>query len=382
MAEPKIEISEISNDEILAAIDGDFSGVAPEGEAEIKPEGEEKPEVKVEGEPEGEIKPEIKPEDEEKPEVKAEGEEKPEVKPEGEEKPEVKAEGEEKPEVKAEGEEKPEVKPEGEEKPSDEFGVLDENTPEKTRERFEAVKGKFDDLVTERDALIEERDEVKAESDGWVNAIAGTGTNEKQFNMTLDYLTAVNSGTPAEMQRAYDIMEGELKVLGQVLGRTAPGHDPLTEHKDLQERIDSGSLEEKDALEIAASRATTKLNAVHSENQDNNSRQQVVLNTAYSDVKALGAQLKTANPIEFNAKFPYLETIIKSAVDSGSPPENWTAMIKNAYEAMPMPTVVATKKAPTVNPLRPGQTDTASSDLNKEPGSILEAVNQSLARGW
>ena len=182
---------EVDQDEILGAIDQELEFIAPEDppadpegdpEPAAEAEGEDDPKDKVdEGEPAGEPEPEVKDDD-------------------GAEK----GEGEAEPEPLAAKDDTP--KDAADAKPSDEFGNLDKDTPQKTRERFETVKGKYDELVTERDNLQAEVAGVRAESEKWANTIRDTGTNQEQFGMVIDYLGKVNSNDPKELNTAYDIM--------------------------------------------------------------------------------------------------------------------------------------------------------------------------------
>ena len=142
--DPKVEIIEeeqehdIPVEDIVGAIDEELSAepAAPEPEPEPEPEPKDEDEPKTDV-PDAEVQvPDV--------DATAEGDEVRDDKP---------AEAEAKPadddgEPKAEPEAEPEAKADdkAEEKPSDEFGALEEGTPERTRERFEAVKSKYDEI--------------------------------------------------------------------------------------------------------------------------------------------------------------------------------------------------------------------------------------------
>lgn len=365
--DPKVEIIEeeqehdIPVEDIVGAIDEELSAepAAPEPDPEPAPEPEVEPEPEAAAEPETPAEPE---KDAAEPD-KEDGE------------PEVKAEPE------------PEAKTEGEEKPSDEFGALEEGTPERTRERFETVKGKYDEVIAERDSLIEERDAVKAESDQWVAAITGTGTNPEQFNMSLEYLTLVNSGKPEDLEKAYGIMQGELQELGKTLGKAAPGlYNPLDEHLDLKQKVDDGLMDEGTALEVVRARATTKLNTTTTTARDETAAHDASVSKAMEDVKQLGIQLKASDP-HFEAKVEMLAPIIESVVSSGTPPNKWLDTIQKTYAKIPNPAPTApapvTPKPTNIpDPIRPTGTSPSSAPMQTEPGSMVEAVTQSLERGY
>lgn len=357
------EETEIPTEDIVEAIEAELEMVAADeapGEPEGAPELELEPEVAKADEPEAD------------PVETPAGEAEPEAEP---------AVAAAEPE--ADPPKEPEVK---EEKPSDEFGTLEEGTPERTRERFEGLKTKFDETIEERDALIVERDQVKAESDQWVEAITGTGTNPEQFNMSLEYLRLVNSKDPKDLDKAYGIMEGELQELGRTLGKAAPGLDPIAAHPDLKQRVDDGLLDEADALEIVKARATVKFNETTTTAAAEETRNQSKVTNAYNDVKELGIELKARDP-NFEAKVAILKPIIESVVTSGTPPEKWRSTIEATYNKIP-DSVVAGATTPTPalaavpNPIRPTGTSPSSAPMQAQPGSEFEAVTQALERGY
>lgn len=355
---------EASTEEILDAVNEELEFIAPEDDP---------------NEPANDPEPEIKAEEADEPEVEAKVDD-------GEPVAEPDAEGKDDTGTEAGEAEPVEAKDDAvDAKPSDEFGTLEKDTPEKTRERFEAVKTKYDDLITERDELVKERDEVRAESDRWVSTIRGTGTNQDQFGMVIDYLGKVNSGDPKDLEAAYEIMSNELTVLGQALGKPVPGvYDPLTDNVDLKQRVEEGVLDEKDAHELAEARAFKKINSAQAKIQGDKNQKQEAVNQGMADVKALGEQLRASDPL-FAAKMPYLGPIVEAIAASGSPPNKWRDAVFKAYSELPeitAPAVEETIKEPTPNPLRPTGTNSAGSSLDAEPGNIDEAIDLALERGY
>jgi len=347
----------LDDDDLIAAID---EGIA---DADVKPSEPEpaaetpSPEVGVEPESESGTEPE----------PDAEGE----PEPDAVETPKPKKDPDPAPEPQSDEGTKPAVP----ERPSDEFGALDKDVPEKTKERFEAIKSKYD-------ALIEERDTVKAESTKWVETITSTGTNPEQFGMALEYLSAVNSGSRSGMEKAYSFMQEEMRVLAQALGKQAPGvYDPLSEHADLKERVDSGMLDESDALELVQARAAQRFDAASEKTRSEETQKQSMTNNALAEIRTLGEQLRSRDPF-FQAKMPYLKPIIESVVAAGGPPSGWVAAVERAYRALPMPTIQPTAPAAphAPNSIRPGTGMGAG--LTKEPGSAMEALDMALERGY
>lgn len=368
---PEAEVEEelqISDEDLLSAIDEELSD-------------EQKPEVEVQAEAEAEAASADDAGDEDAAKA-AEGDGGEPV-PEGSEEVEAKpaeTEGDEKPEgeepvsdVEAKPEEEPE--PEKEAKPSDEFGELDKDVPEKTRERFDTLKERYDSIVAERDT-------VKAEADKWVEAITSTGTNPEQFGMALTWLQKINSKDPRDLEDAYEIMSRELGAIGKALGKPINGADPLADHADLKAKVDEGLLDEESAQEIAQARATQKLSAASQQHRQQESAQQATVQKAMADVKALGAELMKNDP-DFQAKIPYLTPIIESVVSSGAPATSWVNAIRIAVAKIPVTRAAPPAPKPTApNPIRPGGTSPANAPMQREPGSAIEALNQSLERGY
>jgi hypothetical protein len=262
-----------------------------------------------------------------------------------------------------------------EEKPSDQFGALDKDTPEKTRERFQTLKDGFDKLSVEHE-------KVRQEADGWIAAITSTGTNPQQFALTMQYLTKVNSTNPADLEEAYNIMQGELKALGKVIGKAAPGvYDPLDEHGDLKKRVEDGMLDPADAAEIIKARALSRMSASQRQQQQQTQTQEAARQQALAGLTTFGQTMRSSDPL-FAAKMPYLESILESVIASGIPPDRWLETVQRSYAKLNIPAPMATPKPTAPNPLRPTGTSPASSSVQKEPGSIAEAVNLALDRGY
>jgi len=260
---------------------------------------------------------------------------------------------------------------EGSKKPSDEFGELDKDAPEKTRERFNSLKERFDEVSAETEKLRQQNSE-------WVETIQSTKTTPEQFGRTLQYLEAVNSADPVKLEQAYQMMMEEAQALGKMLGKEAPGYDPLSEYEDLKKKVDDGYLDREDALEIAKGRAGQRVH--HASQQTQQQREQVATTQqqAMGELSALGAELRAQDP-EFVAKQGELQGFIKDMVDSGVAPSEWAKMTRAFYKRIPSPSAApAPQRKPAPNSLRPGGASESSSGLKKEPGSALEALDMAL----
>lgn len=343
--------TEIPDEDIVGAIEDELDAVSDEPEPT---ETDDLPAAEESDEPTPDAEPEPTPEPEPEPEKDAEPEKDPEPEPDPE----------------------PE-KPPAETKPSDEFGTLEEDTPKKTRERFETLKGRYDDVVTERDT-------VQADAQQWKDSILGTGTNPEQFGMTLTYLTKVNSGKPEDLQEAYTIMEGELTALGKMIGRPAPGgYSPLNDHADLKQRVDDGLLDESDALEIAQARATAKLTTTNNEQAQVAADRNNAMEGAKTELTQLSETLKQTDPY-YTSKMKLMEPIIETIVQAApNNPAAWPQAIKRAYESLPNIAATPPTPKPSVpDTIRPTGASPSSGGMDKEPGSAVEAIDLALSRGY
>jgi hypothetical protein len=342
---------------------------------------EPEPEVEAQGEPEPEPEPE--------PEVTAEANPDPEPEPEPEKSaPEAAADPDEPaPEVAAEPDEPaPETAVEAEkpvpeaatepepepERPSDEFGELPKNAPQKTKERFEAMRKGYDDLS-------DRYDKMKSEREAFDNQLSAVFANvpqdvaTQQFSLMMDHLQNVNSGTRDGLERAYDVMSKELQVIGKALGREVPGYDPLEEFPDLKEEYENGEISKERALELAGVRASRNLERGTQARQDERSHAQRAHEKGINSLRQFGTEMRKSDPL-YDAKLPYLQTAMEAIINSGTDPAKWVASIQEAYKKIQLPKPPPPPAAP--NPVRPSGSPGAR--MQREPQTALEAVLQGL----
>ncbi len=263
-------------------------------------------------------------------------------------------------------------------KPSDEFGDLPEGTKKETAERFDVLKGKYDEQAEQFETQKTELERVTQQNTDWMETIQSTGANPEQFGRALSYLEDINKGTPESLERAYETMSGELKVLAQALGKEAPGVDPLAGHDDLVKKVEDGFLDRADALEIAGARAQSNIHKQSQNIADRQTTDQQAYDSGLESIRLLGQELNTKDPVAFKAKYPYLKSVIKAVVSSGAPPDSWEVSIREAFNDIEAPVIQETRKPKqAANPMRPSG-NAGSSESAKEPGSAMEAINQAL----
>ena len=356
---------------VLGAIDSglELSGTKVEpvkpDEEEVDPDAPPAPELNIEAEPEKKPEPDADPDPDKKPKE----DDDPDPKPDEDPKPEDHAAGD--PED-SEGTPVPKKEddpaaPIKDAKPSDEFGELEEDAPVKTKERFDTMKSRFDEVSTELGR-------VNQQNTDWMDTIQRTGASPEQLGASLSYLEDINTGTPESLERAYQTMQGELGVLAKALGKEAPGFDPLDDHPDLKHKFDEGELSREDALELAGSRTRANFKPVTAAAPQNNQEQ------GTAALSALGSRLR-AGDAQYEEKLPQINQIVEDVVKSGADPSTWANLVESAYKRIQLAPKAAVVKTPVPNAIRPGASG-KTGEFNKEPGNILDAVNQSLDQGF
>ena len=337
--EPEEQQEEESDDGIIAALEEELdAGREPESDESPEPEvGDEKSDEPTEDDPQEETPPEPEPEAE----------------------PEAKAD---------------------EGKPSDEFGELDKKTPEKTRDRFQAVKSKYDEIHHQLEERAAEVKQIRDEADQWVTAIRDTGTTPEQFGETLQFLREMNSGDPVNLERAYEYLSGLQANIGKKIGRGADGYDPLEDFPDLKERVSDGYLERGDAEELAKARKVQEQAQANRQEQQQSSQEQEELAQGMLELKTLGESLQQDPAFQY--KFPMIKGLIENLPNTGLPPSKWKDTIANAYNAITIPVADPRPKVQAPDPLRPSPASPANAAMQADPGNELEALDQALERGW
>lgn len=247
-------------------------------------------------------------------------------------------------------------------------------TNERTQKRFRELS----ERASEAEAFREKAGRVN----DWEQTIASTGTTPEQFGATLVYLTDINSGDPARMNRAYDTMQNELQVLGKKLGREAPGFDPLSEHADLAEKVKSGDMDRATAVELIQHRQRGALQQNHHAEQSRAAQAQQAEQQALQDVAALGNQLRTSDP-QFLQKFAYLQPTVE-IIQATMPPAQWAAAIQQAYQRLPGVAAPAAAPAAPVRPNNPARASAAPAKAAtpKDPYAAFDmGVAEAQARG-
>jgi cell division septation protein DedD len=226
--------------------------------------------------------------------------------------------------------------------------------------------------------------ELAQQAEQFNEIIRDTRANPQQIGTAFKYLKAINSGDRELMRGALKSMNEEVTWLAKTLGEPVGGFDPVTEHDDLNERLESGNLTADVAREVAQARAQKSLEdeqrQISAREAKERDDQKASMEAAMGGVNALNDRLKAIDP-----HFP---DKLKALKDNGTidlirenmHPSRWAAAVEAAYLRIPNP---APKAPVSAMPLRPS--GSPASSMARTPKDAEEAfamgVEQARASG-
>lgn len=258
---------------------------------------------------------------------------------------------------------------------------IPEDVKGRTRERMEALITKVKESRTEVDTIRKDRDDL-------VGMVTDTKATPEQFNQSLDYLKAVNSGDAKQLERAIQIIENERTALYGMLGKPVPGVDLIAKHPDLQAEIERGDLSRERALEVATVREQRATAQARQQQAERTQQEQVQQTKAMEEGKAelndLEKHLRKIDP-QYEAKRKVVIGELQEKMATIPPPQ-WAREFMKSYSTAVVPAAAAAPAAgsppaaaahSSQQPLRGRQ---PAGGVSKKPGSLLEAMREGLAQ--
>ena len=178
------------------------------------------------------------------------------------------------------------------------------------------------------------------------------------------------------MKQAYDAMAAEQKWLAGELGLAAGDGDPLDADPALKKRVLDGDVPRDVAEALVQTRAATKLRDENVRVSNEKTELQRAQDAATQEVANLGAQLRAADPVNFEAKLAVLTPSIR-LIQQNFAPSRWVQEIEKLYRATPV-TAPAAKPVARIGtmPLRP--TGGNSSEVGRKPKTDIEAFEMGI----
>lgn len=237
----------------------------------------------------------------------------------------------------------------------------------KTEERFRSMSTKLrekDEELAEYAAIKDELPQLRKAAESaatWEDALAATGADQAMFGRTMGYLYAINNGTREEKIDALKGLDTERAWLAEQIGIKVEGaYNPLDKHEDLKKRVESGDLDEKDALDLIEARE------IKAGTSKKTSADQAASDLATERTEALTAvgawQEQAKKDPHFNTKAKMLAPTI-GLIRENLPPKQWAGKIKEAYDAIVLAPINKPKPPVSRPSVRPG----ASTNQTEKP---------------
>ncbi len=214
------------------------------------------------------------------------------------------------------------------------------------------------------------------------DAVQGTGASPDEFATMIHYMKAVHANDIPTLERAYTMLQAELKGLSIKLGKPIPEVNLLRDptNADLVKEIQEGKITNARAHELAVARAQRTKATTETSTADAQKKAQQEFETAkaaaITALDKLDGTLRARDGNEaFQAKYDVIVPMLKKLYPRIDPKE-WVGVFQQHYDNMPTPVKPAVVVPPKTMPLRPKTP--AGGNASAAPKSALEAINAAL----
>lgn len=223
--------------------------------------------------------------------------------------------------------------------------------------------------------------------DQWEGHMQQIGATPEQVGELFSVAADINSQDPERLTNVYNKLQETLNTIGRVIGKPAPGFDPVAAYADIQAEVDAG-LPLTVAQELAERRTrdtyTQQLRQTQQQQAQVRQQQEAGVTQAVEKLDRLGALLEKSDP-DFARKRAILEPSLREAFAS-IPPAHWESTFQRAYTALTLP-AAAPAPAPvsrppiTHQPIRPaGGASSGGKIESKPPTDEIELMKWTLAQ--
>lgn len=215
----------------------------------------------------------------------------------------------------------------------------------------------------------------------WDEKLSEIGCTPQQFGQAMGYIAAFNSTDENVLRQARENLLKEIAVLDSRLGEKTERHDPLAAHPDLKQKVQTGALDEEDALEIARLRAGGQQARQQAEQLTAAQRQEQEQAAAVASLRTLGAELQQRDgPALFATKMAAIKNALDRALPK-LPPAEWQTYARDLYEGIAAAIPAPAAQAPRVGkqPVRQAHATSGRQAHADKPANAFEAFDQGVA---
>lgn len=217
----------------------------------------------------------------------------------------------------------------------------------------------------------------------WDQKLNEIGCTPEQFGTAIGVIAGFNSSDPTVLRSTRDALIQQVAYIDERLGEKTERHDPLAAHQDLKRKVETGALDEEDALEIARLRAGGKQAQEHQQALTATQRTQQEQQEALGQLQALGAELQAADgPEVFKRKMAAIRAELDEDLPD-LPPAKWAERARKLYSRVQLAPAAAPaqRQPPRVgkSPVRQSHVTQGRQVHTNTPTNPMDAFDQGVA---
>lgn len=216
----------------------------------------------------------------------------------------------------------------------------------------------------------------------WDQKLNEIGCTPEQFGTAIGVIAGFNSSDPTVLRSTRDALIQQVAYIDERLGEKTEHHDPLAAHPDLKRKVETGALDEDDALEIARLRAGGKQAQEQQQTLTAQQRTQQEQQEALGQLQALGAELQAADgPDVFKRKMAAIRAELDEDLPD-LPPAKWAERARKLYSRVQLAPAAAPaqRQPPRVgkSPVRQSHVTQGRQVHTNTPTNPMDAFDQGV----
>lgn len=243
-----------------------------------------------------------------------------------------------------------------------------------TQERFQKITEGYKTEKARADTLAEENSRYKESFD----SLRQLGfTDESAANDLVEFSTYRQVLASGNIEQFQQIMSAQIKQFQELHGKHVQiGASIISDHPDLQQKLENMEIDEPTALEVARARnlqaRASRENQRQTEQAQSSQQAQAAIQSAVNDVVRMEDNWRNNDP-DFNAVLPELRESI-AEIKTKFHPTQWPTAIEMQYKAIKKALALKATQSRQTTPLR-GNSHMSG---NRQPANMQEAVLQEM----